>query len=116
LDELTEPLNSGATHLRLIESGAKVVQTPFITGRERDEAPNQKRRIPMKSMKAIALAATILTSTLGAFPKHASAAVNAYLIVDGLPGPNTSKDGGQPTPPPAKTWDIISIVISVLLG
>jgi hypothetical protein len=70
----------------------------------------------MKSMKAIVLAATILTSTLGAFPQHASAAVNAYLVIDGVTGPNTSKDGGQPTPPPAKTSDIISIVISVLLG
>jgi len=65
----------------------------------------------MKSMKAIVLAATILTSTLGAFPKPASAAVNAYFFVDGSPPPP------PPPPPPAvKTPDIISIVVSLLLG
>lgn len=63
----------------------------------------------MKNIKAIVLAATVLTSTLGTFPKQASAAVNAYLIVEGPP----------PPPPPTsavRTSDIISIVISVLLG
>jgi hypothetical protein len=69
----------------------------------------------MKSMKGIVLAATILTFTLGAFPKHASAAVNAYLVIDGAPGPNTSK-GDSPAPPPAKTSDVIVLVLSLLLG
>jgi len=68
----------------------------------------------MKSMKSIVLAAAILTLTLGAFPEHASAAVNAYLIIDGRPGPSQSKNGQADTPP-AKTSDIVSIVVSLLL-
>ncbi|MGB7264342.1 MAG: hypothetical protein WBC92_02440 [Terracidiphilus sp.] len=66
----------------------------------------------MKSIKAVVFAATILTSTLGAFPKHASAAVNGYLYIDGIPEP-------PPPPPPTsavKTADIVRIVVSLLLG
>lgn len=61
----------------------------------------------MKRIKTFTLAATILTLTLGAFPRHASAAFNAYLIVDGPPPP--------PPTPAVKTSDIISIVVSLLL-
>lgn len=72
MNELGGPLNSDATHLRLIESGAKVGQTPFITGRERDEAPNPgKGESEMKSKRTQALAAAILLLIVGAFPNPA---------------------------------------------
>ncbi len=44
----------------------------------------------MKRIKTFTLAATILTLTLAAFPRHASAAVNAYLIIDGRPSVSTA--------------------------
>lgn len=72
-DELGEPPNSRATHLRLIESGAKVGQTPFMTGRERDEAPDKKGEILMKKKMTLALAALIFSITLTAFPHVAAA-------------------------------------------
>jgi hypothetical protein len=37
----------------------------------------------MKRIKTFVLAASFLTLTLGAFPHHASASVNAFLYVDG---------------------------------
>ncbi len=59
----------------------------------------------MKSIKTFALAATILTSTLGAFPKHASAAVDAFLFIKGVPQPQSV----------TLTPVIVSVVVSLLL-
>jgi hypothetical protein len=72
LDELGEPLNSCATHPRLIESGSKVRQTPFIKWRERDEAPNPgKGEFEMKGKRTLALAAATPLLIVGTFPNPA---------------------------------------------
>lgn len=79
MDELYEPSNSGATHLRLIERKRELPQTPFMTRREQVEAPNPKGESLMKSQKTLVLAASILMLTLGAFPHRASAAADNFL-------------------------------------
>jgi hypothetical protein len=76
LDEIYEPLNSGSTHLRLIERKRELPQTPFMTRRL---SANPKRRISMKSKRTLVLAASILVLTLGAFPHRASAASDNFL-------------------------------------
>ena len=58
----------------------------------------------MKSKKTLVLAASIFVLTLAAFPHHASAAVNAYLYVDGRTQTSTLGISG-----------FVSILASVLL-
>ena len=46
----------------------------------------------MKSKLTLALAASMLTLALAASPQRASAAVNSYLMIDGVSG---ESDGGS---------------------
>jgi hypothetical protein len=73
LDELYEPLNSGSTHRRLIDRAPELPQTPFMTGRKQNEAPNRKGESLMKSQKTLVLAASIFALALSAFPHDAAA-------------------------------------------
>jgi hypothetical protein len=67
----------------------------------------------MKSKLTFAIAASMLTLALAATPQRASAAVNSYLTIDGIPGEsgNGSSSGSHSSSGPS-IWGYIVYLFS----
>jgi outer membrane protein assembly factor BamE (lipoprotein component of BamABCDE complex) len=69
----------------------------------------------MKKTMKLALAVLIVALSLAAAPTKASAAVDAYLVIQGRPAPSTEK---APVPPPstsAVVLEVLGTLVSTLL-